>query len=233
MKINKSALKYIVLQRTEYLKNNLLYRLLSKVPNKIPSYTGIILGIKCYLFEKGIKKEFVEDIQADYENIKNFLPKNTQEILDIGCGMAGVDVFLSEHYQHLINIHLLDKTQVDENVYYGYESQTAFYNSLPVAKKLLIENSVPGEKIFLHDADNPATCFNGRKFDLITSFISWGFHYPVKTYLNEVVSSLGEGGVLIVDLRKDTDGLKEIQKAFNRTKIIFDTEKFVRICAEK
>jgi hypothetical protein len=43
-------------------------------------------------------------------------------------------------------------------------------------------------------------------FDIIISTYSWGFHYPVDTYLDEVASKLAPSGVLILDIRHNTPG---------------------------
>lgn len=45
----------------------------------------------------------------------------------------------------------------------------------------------------------------GLPLDLVISLVSWGFHFPVSTYLDQVHDLLREGGRLILDLRKRKD----------------------------
>ncbi|MBD3238593.1 MAG: hypothetical protein GF332_03070 [Candidatus Moranbacteria bacterium] len=110
-------------------------------------------------------------MQEEYEQIKAFLPKNNQAILEIGCGMAGIDLMLFHHYKRqgkLLKIYLLDKTRLDRKIYYNYKPKTAFYNSLRLAKKFLIANQVPAKMIFTQEVKASKILFE-TKFDLIIS----------------------------------------------------------------
>ena len=50
--------------------------------------------------------------------------------------------------------------------------------------------------------------------DFVISTISWGFHFPVSTYLKSVANVLSENGILIIDIRKDTGGENELKTEF-------------------
>jgi len=71
------------------------------------------------------------------------------------------------------------------------------------------------------------------RVDLVLSLISWGFHYPVGVYLERVYDLLDEGGVLILDIRRDTDGVDVLVKKFDDYRTVLETRKFIRICAIK
>jgi len=175
-----------------------------------------------------IEKKYSDDIRSDYEQIKNHLPKKAVNIIDIGSGMAGIDVFLYNHYKaYDPNISLLDKQGVSE-IYYNFESSAAYYNSFNLAKELLNINGVPNEKINTINIDKDKFP-NEYKFDLVISLISWGFHYPISTYLKEVRESLSQDGRLIIDVRKDTTGEKELRKAFNNVEVISNNQKYLRL----
>jgi SAM-dependent methyltransferase len=159
---------------------------------------------------------------------------NCSNILDVGCGVAGLDYFLYCHYNNdKLQLDLLDKTHINRNVYYGYKSRGAFYNSLDLAKELLISSGIPPNNIHLHEA----TMFNdinvSCKFDLVVSLLSWGFHYPVETYLDRVYDLLRGDGVLIMDIRKGSNGIHVLQRKFNKINIIFEQTKFYRVCTNK
>jgi|AntRauTorckE6833_2_1112554.scaffolds.fasta_scaffold07734_4 SAM-dependent methyltransferase len=230
MNITNKALKYIVFQRTSYLSEYKVYRLLGNIGAKFDFLHKPIVTLKSLVYSKAIKQSFQQDMENEYQEIKKFLPAKVENLLDIGSGIGGINVFLSQHYENEIDIHLLDKTATDEVIHYYFENEGSFYNSLDLAKQFLSENSISEDKIHLHDADNPADCFS-IKYDLIISLISWGFHYPLATYLNQVKDALAEGGVLILDLRKDSGGLEILQANFQKVEIITDNNKKLKVAA--
>jgi hypothetical protein len=65
-----------------------------------------------------------------------------------------------------------------------------------------------------------------RSVDLVISTISWGFHYPISLYVESVARIMSNGGVLLVDIRKGTDGLEELERQFPRlTEVVDEGEK--------
>lgn len=173
-------------------------------------------------------------MQADFDSIVGHLPKNAFRSLDIGAGIGGINVLLSAHYNHKIQLHLLDKTAVNKSIYYGFRDKTAFYNSLPEAFHLLLNSGVPDKNIILHEAgDDQNPPFKNISYDLITSFISWGYHYPINTYLNDVKHSLSPEGVLIVDLRIDGEEFSILQHEFAEVSVIYQTPYLRRVMAKK
>lgn len=230
IKLPKQSIKYVLFQRTGYLKNNILFRFLT--------YFGIFsyklsISLKSFLFSSQIEDEFNKDMEAEYSTIKKYLPQNANSILDIGCGVAGIDVLINNHYKNKIDIFLIDKTKVDKKIYYNYENRGSFYNSLKIAKTLLTKNGVKINKIHLQEATPNNEIKFSQGFDIVISLISWGFHYPVATYLDKVYEKMNNNGILILDIRKNTDGEKEIEKRFGNYQIIFQTKKYMRVFAKK
>lgn len=236
IKIPDNAIKYILFQRTEYLiyQNNKWF---NKVVIRIPflTYNRMVL-FEARIFKSRIKRLFSEDMELEYESIKKTLPENPVSILDIGCGVAGIDAMLIHHYAKegkKVNFYLLDKTELNKKVFYGFKKTAAYYNSLDVARDFLIANGASNEDIHIQEvAGNPI--FPGKQFDLVISLISWGFHYPVETYLEEVYKLLKIGGKLIIDVRKGTEGEKLIEKKFGSKPIVIkDAQKRHRFLIEK
>jgi hypothetical protein len=188
-----------------------------------------MLKANLILSKSSIKKEYNSDMVSEYQSLKEALPETTENILDIGSGIAGLDVQISSHYNNEIQIFLLDKSTIDEDLHYGFEKIGSFYNSLLLSKKVLVDNGILESNVFLQEAtvDNKIT-FN-KKFDLIISIISWGFHYPVETYLDEVFDNLKLGGTLILDVRKDSNGLELLKIKFGNHMILGDFKKHYRL----
>jgi hypothetical protein len=233
MRISDSAVPFILLQRTHYLRlpRTLLYRALNRV---LPiSLFECVVGIESAVYKRRAKRLYESEMREEYESIKHLLPNSCAAMLDIGCGIAGIDVLLSRHYALGVMLHLLDKTEVARRVYYGFNQKAAFYNSLSIARDLLLYNGVPGDRIRLHEATAENEIPFGTEIDLVISFISWGFHYPVSTYLDRVHDLLSEGGRLILDVRKGSDGLADLERRFGSYQVILEREKYDRILCIK
>ena len=232
IRIPDSTIRYILLQRSQYLRKNILFKILTYIGLFKP-FLRPVLDIKSSLFASRLKKEYHDDMKEEYLSTMIHLPRRAKAILDIGCGIAGIDIFLSRHYRNKVNIYLLDKSQMDQNLYFYFEKKGSFYNSLQLSKKVLEDNGVDPKKIYTQEAteDNRITFRN--KFDIIISLLSWGFHYPVSVYLDEAYKKLEKGGIMIIDVRKNTDGEKEIKEKFGNCKIILDSKKYIRVLAQK
>ena len=236
MIIPDEAVKYILFQRTEYLlsmKSPLLNRFVIRVPSRI---YNLAVTLEAMLTKPRVKRLFHEDMEGECAILKPYLPEHARTILDIGCGVAGIDVLLDQHYRakgRVVDICLLDKTEMPKIVYYGLEQNGCYYNSLAVAKAMLVDNGAGPDHIFLQeDRDDRAIDFK-RKFDLVLSLISWGFHYPVTTYLDQVYNLLKPDGILILDVRKDSGGVEQIEQKFDNAKIIHEARKYIRVMTRK
>jgi len=81
----------------------------------------------------------------------------------------------------------------------------AFYNKLDDIEKILNEDEIKNYKILnVNNFIIPPE----QKFDLICSWFSCGFHYPVDTYKNLILAHSHENTELVFDLRtKNIDSL--------------------------
>jgi SAM-dependent methyltransferase len=224
-----SAYRYLLLQRTELQKLN--FKWLKKMG---VHYFPRLCEMEIALRSSSISRSYTNSIAADYTEIKSFLPENAKKILDIGCGVAGIDVYLNQHFQQeKPDIFLLDKTALNDQIYYDFHQAAAFYNSLQVASEVLRLNEVAQEKIHLLEANEECRIPVDETFDLVVSFISWGFHYPVRTYVQEVHRVLRSGALAILDVRNDTTGMADLHSVFGNIKIISQKPKYARVAAYK
>jgi len=182
----------------------------------------------------GIKGERIEEryyasVLSDYKSIRNEL-NSFETVLDIGCGLAGIDYFLAKH-NPAAKIYLLDATKKEKNIYYGYADRGCNYNDLTLALGFLKMNGIEND-LMIYDIFEE---FEWPKVDLVISLISWGFHYPVETYLDQVVKILNEGGLIIIDIRKNIspDPRKLFEDRGFKTEIIQYSMKYLRIKAYK
>ena len=233
--IPRAALKYILFQRTDFsIYTRLRWSLRIVMNKRIPIY-NLAVKLEALFLPRRTRKLFSLDMGREYSLVKKYLPANPSNILDIGWGVAGIDVMFHKHYIALNSdphFYLLDKSIINSKVYYGIEKEAAYYNSLDIAKRLLMANGVKESHIHTQEVTE-APLFPGMKFDLVISLISWGFHYPISAYLDYTYGALTSGGTLIVDVRKGTEGEALLEKKFGSLKIISEAQKYRRILVSK
>ena len=106
-------------------------------------------------------------------------------------------------------------------------------DSLDQAREFLKLNGVGDSAITTQEATTDNRIPFGSSFGLIISLISWGFHYPVTTYLSEAARVLASDGSVILDVRKGTNGLRELRSQFSDVRVISEKPKFLRLCARR
>ena len=132
--------------------------------------------------------KFLASIVEDYRVLVPFLPERVDTILDIGCGMAGIDGLLRRHYPGA-KLWLLDGDGDEPRD--GWNQSLNAFSSRAAADELLAANGVSADRWIDVNTKVPL------KADLIISLASWGFHYPLKTY--------DVSGYCIADLRKTNE----------------------------
>lgn len=114
-------------------------------------------------------------------------------------------------------------------MHYGFHENAAFYNSLDAASAMLKKNSISPSKIHCLNADNDGRIsIPDQSVDLVLSLSSWGFHYPIQTYKDEVYRIMKSGASLILDIRKETGGEKELLTLFPSMRILKEHPKMLR-----
>jgi SAM-dependent methyltransferase len=169
--------------------------------------------------------EYSAELNETYLEICDYLP-NDSRILDIGCGMAGIDVLLGKHYGNGAKITISDKQGVSKVINCGFhENADEFsnYHDFDAALKLLESNGISNvECVDLNHQPFPCS-----EFDVVISLLSWGFHYPITTY-NPKVS---RGGVIIADIRNGTNG-DELLGKYGKVKKISERKKHHRVLVQ-
>lgn len=177
---------------------------------------------------------FEDVISHDFELIKPYMPAVCKKIIDIGCGIGGIDVLISEHYKNDIQIDLFDfpeqNEQYNEKIQYGFNDKYLGYNSFDQTEKFLKANGIT--KYNLIDASYGSLPFYTDEYDIVISLLSCGYHYPVKTYIEGIVDIISTKGILILDIREGTDGIKEVEKYFKSVTIIATENKADKIIAK-
>lgn len=162
-------------------------------------------------------------LRKTFAAMKPALPAKLTRILDIGSGLGGINVLLSAHYGHAVEIWALDGSGMTEGPLYGYSHDERFYADLDTTAAFLADNGVPAENV--KTVDILTELFPKGPFGLIFSLASWGFHYPIQTYARRVAAALAAGGTLIVEIRKGTPAEIDAKRAFGLPKVLADFDK--------
>lgn len=231
MVIPDEAVRYILYQRTG------CQRFTRTLPRQVLgrpfSIYNQVIWLESKLRGRAIKQLYAEQMEREYLTVKDVLPASCRAVLDIGCGVAGPDIFISRHYGDGVQFYLLDRSRIERKIWYGFRPRGAFYSSLDVAKAMLLANGVHDGSIHLVEAADSFTIKIGCKVDLVISLLSWGFHYPVETYLGSVYDVLAPGGLGILDIRRGTDGIGSLRRKFAKMGMIVETEKYDRVFVTK
>lgn len=203
------ALPYLLLQRAEASVFERTAR------RHRAFYQRRLLRWEARLFGRLVRRRYRAWLRRDYASIRDFLPDRVHTAVDVGCGIAGIDVLLFRHYGEPADLamHLYDRSTTSGLVTYGFKGDSEFYNSLELAEATLTINGVPRDRVRTHEVTDPAAVRFPRA-DLVVSLLSWGFHFPVGTYLEAVHEALGPGGRVILDVRRASGGEDEVRATF-------------------
>lgn len=161
---------------------------------------------------------YVEKRRHAFEQVDNYLGIRPNSILDIGCGFAHQSRFFNEKYGS--NLWLLDGDSSSNNATsYGNWNDNAddlkFYHPVNFLES---ELQRLGTKNFTFvDAKN-INIPTDLKFDLITSWLSCGYHYPVNTYRDLILKHSHEHTRIVIDIR--TKGTPENYKGVEGFEIV-------------
>lgn len=173
------------------------------------------------------KEGYKKDIEKEYELMLPCLPDKCNSVLDIGCGVGGINVLLSKHYNHP-ELHLLDNSIVSDKIVYGYTDKESYYNSFDATKELMDVNGITNYKLIDINGSFPKI----NNIDIVLSLLACGFHYSISYYIENIYNVITDDGVLIFDMRKETDQLSIVQSYFKDiSEIETINKKSIRICA--
>lgn len=169
------------------------------------------------------KKKHVEGKRENYEIIRDYLVTAPKKILEIGCGLARESEWFQKEFR--TELWLLDGDKSDNDkkqiryYHWGEADKFAFYSPIDDLKKSYDKRGMTYHFVDANNIDIP----ENETFDLICSFKSCGFHYPLAEYAELIKKHSDENTRLIFDIRKEGDNLKETK--YEIVKRIFEGRK--------
>ena len=210
--LNRISKKLLLLQRNELLskKQNWLRKRFGRL-----IFTNIFVN---YFQIQDIEKRTEELFRREIEAIKDYLPKNVENIMDIGCGLGIINIYLNQIYNNQPNFFLLDKNRIDKEIKYGFSSEYESYNDLNQTKNLLLKNNINS----LHTIDVEKDIKIENKIDLVISLKSMGYHYPIDQYLKLFSTCCDDNTCFIFDVSEGYYNASLLKKYFDVVDIIYE-----------
>ena len=154
---------------------------------------------------KWCKPVYIDKRRANFETVDAYLDQPIGRLLDIGCGFAWESRWFNEKYG--TELWLLDgdastNASKPESASYGNwntdPSELKFYHTFDFLDAKLQELGT--KNYHLIDANN-TNIPSDVKFDVITSWLSCGHHYPVRTYIDLIKLHSHADTRIILDVR--------------------------------
>lgn len=165
-----------------------------------------------------LNSEYVKQKQEHFLAIDNYLKAPVQSIMDIGCGYAQESIAFNQKYNSkLVLLEGDNTTGARDSGWNSDPNNFAFYNSLDELEKYFENKKIKNYKLF-----DIKTYNSNKTFDLICSYLSCGFHYPIETYEQLIKKSMHKNTKLIFTLRK-----KRVKHNCKIKNIIYEAPKYI------
>ena len=226
--LNYKTKKLLLLQRNDLLSNKQKF-LRKKLGRFI--FTNFLI----HFFQNiNIEKDCFELFKNEIFTFKNFLPNKLDNIMDIGCGLGIIDIFLNERYRGLPNFYLLDKNHIDSKIKYGFSSDYESYNDLNETRKILLDNGLEDNRINILNVDRNINI--EKKIDLVISLKSMGYHYPFEKYILLFKDCCSKDTTFIFDIASNKYEVNFFKKYFDEVKVLYNEESIhplKRLCCKE
>lgn len=160
-----------------------------------------------------------------FKIIRQFLPESCERNLDVGGGMGGINILLNKCYPRLTTT-IIDGVDDEPEL----ELHRIPTNHAGVGAAFLAKNDHPRVHYL---SPMEATAYAMRhaasweRYDLVTSFGSWCFHYAPSAYIDYVDARTEPGARLIIEVRHEKhDWLKQLCERFDHVGMIHRTKKW-------
>ncbi len=214
--LNKKSRKLILLQRNELLSKKQKY--LRKRFGRF-LFTNIFVN---YFQYKNLNQQTEDLFKKEFQTFEGCLPENIDSVLDIGCGLGVINIFLNQKYKNNLSFFLLDKDKIDSSIKYGFSKDYESYNDLTETKNLLCNNGLNDDQVYIENVDNKINI--KLKIDLIISLKSMCYHYPLENHLELLKNVCTKDTEFILDVTGGLYSEEFMNKYFEYSKIIYQEE---------
>ena len=163
-----------------------------------------MIYIKDWIDQEWFSDHYQQHKRENFELLDQYLDQPPLAILDIGCGLAWESRWFNEKYGS--SLWLIDGDSASQSVtddhsqarYHATAETFMFYLPLATLNQHLQQLNTKNYRLYTAETFDLPEHF---KFDLITSWVSCGFHYPVSTYRDILLRHCGPRTRIVMDLR--------------------------------
>jgi SAM-dependent methyltransferase len=179
------------------------------------------------LDDEGIAKAYAADVAAEVDMIEPYIPPSTGVMLDIGCGAGGIAAEILS--RGLVKMAVLLDYTGRSTRRAGSGDTPVFQNDVEVTRALIEENGLEDRARIVDGTLIPFDV----SYRFVLSTLSWGYHYPVDTYLDDVIGTVLKTSVVMLDVREETGGVTRLADRFGKVEIIDTANKRDRVVCRK
>lgn len=172
------------------------------------------------------KPQYIENKIRLFEQIDAYVGRPVQRILDIGCGFAKTSELFQKKYGTELYLLESDIGNSPGKRIGKWGTAESFQWYLPIETLQQAWQS-QGMTYTLVDGADPQIS-QDVKFDLVYSWLSCGFHYPVTTYKALIQQHIDKDTMIIVDFRNnlsDSQMNDSDQQHYRIIKVLDETNK--------
>jgi hypothetical protein len=147
------------------------------------------------------KPQYIAIKEQLFEKVDAYVGRPTKCILDIGCGFAKTSELFQKKYNSDLYLLESDIVKSPGKRIGKWGTADSFQWYLPI-NRLEQAWQEQGMRYNLVDGSNPKVP-QDVKFDLVYSWLSCGFHYPVSTYKTLIQAHTNKDSIIIVDFRNN------------------------------
>lgn len=163
-----------------------------------------MIYIKNWIEQEWFTDLYQQHKRENFERLDQYLDRPPLAILDIGCGLAWESRMFNQKYGS--TLWLLDGDSSSQTVtescsqarYHDQADTFMYYLPLTQLNQELCKLNTKNYTLHSYQSWNVP---EHVKFDLITSWVSCGFHYPVSTYRDLILRHSAPWTRVIMDLR--------------------------------
>ncbi|WP_109317442.1 class I SAM-dependent methyltransferase [Pseudovibrio ascidiaceicola] len=165
--------------------------------------------------EDAVLRLYRKHIAKAVRVLKDHVPDLTAKgrFLDIGCGLGFGLLVLKELYGADHCFVGLDKNGKDTEIKYGFKLRAEVYNDLARTAENLRLNGIAANNLNLINLDRYE--FPKGPFDVVVSFLAYGWHFPISTYFEILKQITRKRSIIYLDLRRRTDGISVMASEFD------------------
>ena len=145
---------------------------------------------------------------------------NPRKVLDLGCGLGRMSIYINNTLgDDGVKWILADSTSdfaQHKSLRFGWNPPAQYYNNLQWTEQFSINNGLVNFEIFDIAKSDLGML---EDVDLVMSFLSVGFHYPIERYLETLLRITNASCTLIFGVRKGVYKKKMFKKYFSSVSI--------------